>query len=684
MRRRSGRAPTAPALESELHVDSITPGAGAAAPASDYVAEGSFDDLHLSEAVRRGIADRGYTRPTPVQAATVGPILAGKDVIVRSKTGTGKTAAFGIPILERIPAGHRRPSALVMCPTRELALQVADEIAALGKHKDLSVVAIYGGASMGDQLDALKRGAEIVVGTPGRIYDHIRRGTLDLGQVMVSCLDEADEMLNMGFFEEVTRILDHLPDHCQQLLFSATVPEDIEQLIHNYLTEPETILLSGDEYRVDNIRNVFFHTVDDYPKPRNLLYMIEMEEPETGIIFCNTRSDTGLVAAVLNRNGYDAELLNGELPQKERERVMAKAKRGEVRFMVATDIAARGIDISDLSHIINYSLPEDPAVYLHRAGRTGRIGKKGTALSLVSGAEMMTLKALQTKYGVVFEEKALPGPEEARRVWTERHVKELKDAMSSTVFEGFIPLAQQLKGRADGEWLVAFALKYFFTHHRMERLQDLAKAEHKREEHVQKVEHVPRVEKSRAPRGREERAPRRVEATTAEPPREDARASGEGEGRGRRGGRRSGRGDRAVRGVEGDTALRASPVQGEGRAGVDSAAPLELSLERGTRDTGRERPVVVEAGSGTADAPQPAKGRIFFTYGEKDGADEGKVRAAVSALAPGLELLAVEMRQSHSFLEVAPDAVDAAVAALDGKEWDGRKLAAEKARRRRR
>ena len=190
-------------------------------------------------------------------------------------------------------------------------------------------------------------------------------------------------MLNMGFFEEVTRILDHLPDDCQQLLFSATVPADIEQIIREYLTDPETILLSGDEYRVDNIRNVLYHTNDAYPKPRNLLYMVEIEEPESAIVFCNTRSDTSLVTAVLNRNGYDAELLNGELPQKERERVMAKVKRGEVRFMVATDIAARGIDISDLSHVVNYSLPEDPAVYLHRAGRTGRIGKKGTALSLV-------------------------------------------------------------------------------------------------------------------------------------------------------------------------------------------------------------------------------------------------------------------------------------------------------------
>ena len=413
--------------------------------ASDYVSEANFDDMGLSEAVRRAVAERGYQRPTPVQTATYRPVRDGKDVIVRSKTGTGKTAAFAIPILERIPDGRRKPSALVMCPTRELALQVADEFTALSKHRDLSVVAVYGGASMGEQLDKLKAGAEIVVGTPGRIYDHIRRHTLRLDDCVACCLDEADEMLNMGFFEEVTRILDNLPDDCQQLLFSATVPADIEQIIHDYLTEPEAILLSGDEYSVENIHNVMYPAVDAYPKPRNLLYMIEIEEPETAIVFCNTRSDTSLVAAVLNRNGYDAELLNGDLPQKERERVMAKVKRGEVRFMVATDIAARGIDISDLSHVINYSLPEDPAVFLHRVGRTGRIGKKGTSLSLVSGADIHTLSALQKKFGIDFEKKALPTPEEARRVWTERHVGELKEAMSASIFEAFIPLAQELK-----------------------------------------------------------------------------------------------------------------------------------------------------------------------------------------------------------------------------------------------
>jgi len=601
-------------------MENVSGEALAAAP-SDYVAESSFDDLGLSEPVRRAVAERGYARPTPVQVATFRPVRDGKDVIVRSKTGTGKTAAFALPILERIPDGRRKPSALIMCPTRELALQVAEEIGSLAKHRDLSLVTVYGGASMGEQLEKLKAGAEIVVGTPGRIYDHIRRKTLRLDDVLVCCLDEADEMLNMGFFEEVTRILDHLPDDCQQLLFSATVPADIEQIIREYLTEPEAIMLSGDEYRVENIHNIMYPAVDAYPKPRNLLYMIEIEEPETAIVFCNTRNDTTLVTAVLNRNGYDAELLNGELPQKERERVMAKVKRGEVRFMVATDIAARGIDISDLSHVINYSLPEDPGVFLHRAGRTGRIGKKGTSLSIVSGGDIHTLTALQKKYGITFEEKRLPTPEEAHRIWTERHVHELKEAMSASIFEAFIPLAQELKGRPDGEYLLAFALKSFFTHHRMERAQDRERAEHKRTEHE------------------------RRERAEGVPPRRGRGARPFDDRKGRR--RERGERDPAV------AAQEPAP-----QAPSDAPRPAE-------------------------EVP-PSRGRVFLTLGEKDGVDAARVREAVLALAPGLEPFEVEVRRSHSFLLLEPDAVERAVASLDGKEWNGKRVGAERARRRRR
>ena len=309
---------------------------------SDYVSTTSFAELPLSEELRRGIGDRGYTTPTPVQAAVIGPILAGRDVICRSKTGTGKTAAFGIPILERIPGGTRKASALVLCNTRELALQVSQELEALARHKNISVIAVYGGAPMGVQTEALQAGAEVIVGTPGRVYDHIRRGSLKLDDARIAVLDEADEMLSAGFYEEVTRILDHLPSDRQTLLFSATVAPDIEQLAAKYLRDPETILLSEDVYTVEHIKNVIYYVVDQYPKPRNLLYLLEREDPDSAIVFCNTRTDTELIANVLNRNGLDAEMLNGDLPQKERERVMGKVKRGELKFMVATDIAEIG------------------------------------------------------------------------------------------------------------------------------------------------------------------------------------------------------------------------------------------------------------------------------------------------------------------------------------------------------
>ena len=436
----------------------------------DYVADIGFDRFDISPALRRAIAERGYLHPTQVQATTFEPIRQGRDLIVRSKTGTGKTAAFGIPLLERLPDGERSVRVLILCPTRELALQVATEISDLGKYRDLKVTAIYGGASMKAQETALSIGSAIIVGTPGRIYDHIRRKNLNLSACDCVVLDEADEMLNQGFYEEVTRILDCLPAKKQVLLFSATVPPDIEHLINRYASDPEALLLSGEVLTVEHIHHVRYDLSDAFPKPRNLIYMLELEEPENAIIFCNTKDDTALVTAVLNRNGFDAELLNGDLPQKERERVMAKVKAGEVAFMVATDIAARGIDISDLSHVINYSLPEDPAVYLHRVGRTGRIGKKGIALNLVSGRELTTLTVLEKRYGIVFEKRPMPSPEEAIRLWTERHVREIRESAAGTVYEGLLSLASQLRQRADADDLVAFLLKYFFTHHRMEKL----------------------------------------------------------------------------------------------------------------------------------------------------------------------------------------------------------------------
>ncbi len=476
--------------------------AAGAPPVSDYVSLSSFEELPLSPETRASIAAKGYTRPTPVQAAALRPILARKDVIVRSKTGTGKTAAFGIPIVEMVDPKAGHVQAIVLCNTRELALQVAGEITELGQQRGVKVVAIYGGSSMEQQLQALRDGATVVVGTPGRVIDLIERRLLPLDRTRMAILDEADEMLGVGFLDDVMTILKKLPAGHQTLLFSATVSPDIERLIRTHLHDPENIMLSGDVYTVEGIRDIFYYAQDAYPKPRNLMYMLQIENPETAIVFCNTRDDVNLVATVLNRAGFDADKLSGELAQSERERVMARVKRGEVRFMVATDIAARGIDISDLTHVINYSLPEDPSVYLHRVGRTGRIGKTGTALSLVRGTELVTLTALQKKFGIQFEEKKLPSPEEAHRMWVDSHLEEMRHALGTQLFDAYIPLAQDLKQRQGGEVLIAFALKYFFFHHRLEKAGSVRQDDDARQVESKKKEIKGRLQERRVERAR--------------------------------------------------------------------------------------------------------------------------------------------------------------------------------------
>lgn len=464
--------PSVEALEAETEIQSDTEAEAETSEtdtevaASDYETDVRFDELPLSPEVLEGIRDRGYEIATPVQIRCLEPALAGRDLIVRSKTGTGKTAAFAIPSIERMENGTGRPQMLVLCPTRELAIQVCEETAALAKGKGLKAEAVYGGASMQKQIDGLASGPEIVVGTPGRVLDHIRRRNLDLSGVRIRVLDEADEMLSMGFFEDVAGILSETPDDAQTLLFSATVSPDIEEIIHQFAHDPETILLSGDEYSVEGIDNILYEIRDDQPKPRSLVYLIEAEDPPAALIFCNTRDDTSMVSAVLGRHGLDATLINSDLSQRDRERAMNKIKAGELRFLVATDLAARGIDISGLTHVINYSLPEDPAVYMHRVGRTGRIGRAGTAISLVTGRDLATLRALEGKYGVEFDRRTLPDAETFRKHWAKRHVDELTQGMKGDVFEAYIPLAREIAALPNGEFLVAYALKSFFAHNR--------------------------------------------------------------------------------------------------------------------------------------------------------------------------------------------------------------------------
>ncbi len=435
-----------------------------------------FDDLPLSEEAREGLRALGYELATAVQAAVLAPALAGEDLMVQSKTGTGKTTAFGLPVIERIRTDAQQidPQAVILCPTRELAIQVAEELAELGDPKGVRVLPIYGGAAMGPQLKILKAGCDVVVGTPGRVLDHIRRRTLRLVHVHIGVLDEADEMLSMGFWEDVTAILEKLPAERQTFLFSATLPDAIRKTALNYMKEPKNIDISRDELTVEGIRNVVYETDDRLPKPRNLLYVLEVERPENAIIFCNTRDDTNIVAAFLRRQGLNALALSGELAQKDRERIMQRMKRGDLQYLVATDIASRGIDISDLSHVVNYALPEFTEVYVHRVGRTGRVGKKGTAISLVSGRDELTFTELVRTFQIKFEKRSLPDNNEITRLQAARVTAELLKEAREVEITASLPLAECLREAEGSQEVIAFLLKRYFQQLEEERAQGLA------------------------------------------------------------------------------------------------------------------------------------------------------------------------------------------------------------------
>lgn len=367
----------------------------------------TFDAMPLSDEVRTSLREMDYDTPTPVQYAVWESAAAGKDIVVQARTGTGKTTAFGLPLVDRIvKRDQQRPQALVLCPTRELANQVCREVERLGKHKSVTATAIYGGAPMGRQIDAINAGTQIICGTPGRVLDHLKRGNLDPSTIRALVLDESDEMLSMGFERELNAILERLPDDMQTLLFSATVPPDIERMAKTRLTEPEFIILSGDH--VGALEIVHFVYWVSTPKISALTQIIDIEDPESAIVFCNTKVETENVAKALQREGYEADWLNGDLPQSDREKVMKATRESRLRFLVATDVAARGIDISHLTHVINYDFPQDAETYVHRTGRTGRAGKTGTAISIVQPHEVGRMYMVRLVYKIRPVERQLP------------------------------------------------------------------------------------------------------------------------------------------------------------------------------------------------------------------------------------------------------------------------------------
>jgi ATP-dependent RNA helicase DeaD len=446
-----------------------TPSSGGAEAASEAEGEDAtttstsdgmvlFAALGLGESSLKAIASLGYAAPTPIQDQTVGLLLAGRDVIAQAPTGTGKTAAYGLPIVERLDEDKLEPQALVIVPTRELAIQVSEALHLLGQYREIVTLPIYGGQPYERQLRALARGVQVVTGTPGRLLDHLGRKTLDLRSVHMVVLDEADEMLSMGFIEDIEAILSQLPKEHQSALFSATIPPRIARLAEQYMHDPVRVSVSPREAVAPQVRQVYYE-VPGHAKPEALARVLDLEQPDSAIVFVRTRRDADAVSEQLNGLGYLAQAIHGEINQAQRERVLDRFRKGHTQLLVATDVAARGLDIPDVSHIINYDLPMDAEGYVHRIGRTGRAGREGEALTLVTPREGRQLRFIEQAIHRRLQRLRLPTRADvaARRRATFR--EDILRILDAGELDTFLALVEDLSGSHDPTELAAAAFK---------------------------------------------------------------------------------------------------------------------------------------------------------------------------------------------------------------------------------
>lgn len=369
----------------------------------------TFENLGLNPMIQRALDEVGFENPTPIQCKTIPRLISSKrDLIALAQTGTGKTAAFSLPIIQQIEEEDKNVQALVLCPTRELAMQIANDIKNFIKHLGkIGVTPVFGGERMDKQIRGLKKNSQIVVGTPGRINDMIGRGILKVNRIKWLVLDEADEMLKMGFKEELDRILTTTPNNKQVLLFSATMCKSIRRIADNYMKDPEDILIGTQNTGAKNIEHLYY-TVQEKDRYSALKRIADMSPEIHGIVFCRTRRETQEVADKLIKDNYSAEAIHGEISQEQRTKVMNRFRKKHTQLLVATDVAARGIDVSGLTHIINYNLPDSPESYVHRSGRTGRANKTGISLAIINTKEQYKIKDIERKLGKNFEKKKIP------------------------------------------------------------------------------------------------------------------------------------------------------------------------------------------------------------------------------------------------------------------------------------
>ncbi|MEN6433844.1 MAG: DEAD/DEAH box helicase [Smithella sp.] len=422
----------------------------------------------LSPEMRDACNRAGWTSLVPVQAKSIPYFLAGRDMMVQSRTGSGKTGAYILPIIQKINAQQNFAQALVLVPTRELALQVSREAQMLTQGTNIRVAVVYGGVGYNAQLEAFRGGAQLVIGTPGRILDHLLKNTLSLDHLKILIFDEADRMLSMGFYPDMVKIRKYIPSNkILSSMFSATFPPQVIRLSDQFLHKSKLLSLSGNQVHIAEIEHIYY-VVPGMRKERSLVRIIEIENPSSAIIFCNTKDTVHYLSVVLKRFGYDADELSSDLAQSMREKVMARVRRGALRFLVATDVAARGIDIPDLSHVIQYEPPEDPEAYIHRAGRTGRMGSSGVAISLVAEMEKFKLQSIARFYDINMEERPLPDDDELERVVAERITALLearlrsRDNLQIERMKRFLPLARNLAQSEDELELITMLLDDYY------------------------------------------------------------------------------------------------------------------------------------------------------------------------------------------------------------------------------
>lgn len=421
-----------------------------------------FKALGLSDDILKALEKKGFEEPTPIQEQTIPLLISGdKDIVGQAQTGTGKTAAFGLPILEKIKKHEKFVQAIVVAPTRELAIQVAEELDSFKVDRSIKIATVYGGQAIDQQLRKLRSGVDIVVGTPGRLIDHLKRRSLVLDKVSYVVLDEADEMLNMGFREDIENILGYVNKTRQMLLFSATMPQEILSIAKRFMGEYDLVRVKKQQLTTSLTDQIYFE-VHRNDKFEALSRIIDIEANFYGIIFCRTKVDVDTVSSSLNKRGYDADALHGDVSQHQRERILQRFKQKKINVLVATDVAARGLDINDLTHVINYSLPQDPESYVHRIGRTGRAGKEGTAITFVTAAEYRKLLYIQKVAKTDIRKEEVPDVKDIIEIKKKRIMDDLREAVNSGRYDAYRDMAIDLMGDTNAEDVICALLKHAY------------------------------------------------------------------------------------------------------------------------------------------------------------------------------------------------------------------------------